>query len=374
VRFQQDHKTQKDPRYNGVAHWVDQQLAQQPARASCGLIHQEDPHEIVIAAKVLQNHIGNEGNVIQGGRIDKRFSDAIELARKNPQAVGLLIDLLRNRLEFRYSDSDWVGARADAEEILKLHPAGVGVAYYYLAQIAPDHAKKEEYYRKAVETEPTDSFYLYKFIDFLVPDETTDVSEETLKEALALALRYSQTVSSPANAFRRLALIQHRLKLDRQALQSIEQAIDMDPTQISFYTLRFDIEASLGVPKNVREQHRAGGYRHAGDFARSGPAGNALALYLRGLRILVDALPQTASGASEKPSCDANLECNPAIDANFKFEIEGAVRNISEFLRRNYSADYAQSFWTSAASTPPMAPIKDRLAAESSRLSAAGGH
>ena len=152
-------------------------------------------------------------------------------------------------------------------------------------------------------------------------------------------------------SYEQIAQLQLQLGRKQEALASVRKAIAIEPDRSALYDLRYDIERGIG-PVNTAAAHRAAGYRAAGDaFARTGEDAQALTLYLRGL--------QTVAAFAADP-----------VDDDARFELEAAIRNLTEFVSARYSRSYARQFWQSLAHSAITEKYRDRLNREVTRLAA----
>jgi hypothetical protein len=111
--------------------------------------------------------------------------------------------------------------------------------------------------------------------------------------------------------------------------------------------LRQDIDRALGYSESKAALRLAAGYRAAAEgYARVKNDGQAVIQYMRALQTVVEV---------------------PA-DADSRFEVEAAVRGLTDFLIARHSEGYAHAFWKSLASSSVMKDYKVRAEEEVRRL------
>ncbi|MFI4986644.1 MAG: hypothetical protein ACHQF3_04325 [Alphaproteobacteria bacterium] len=353
--FQKAYAERPQPRYAALADWVAKRLASKQlgtAEKMAGEV--ADPRELELLAEELESRTsGNDP--MSHAEAQRNFTAGIDLlekeaAGKDDRRKDLLIALHLRRGQLRLDVDDRKGARDDAARVIALDET-VSEAHRLLARTAFDDRSRRDAYEKALMHDAANVDALQDYADLLSKTKSEPQRTQDVKRALALLeTRLHMTVAWSAD-YEQIARLQLQLGEMREALASVNSAIALDPGRADLYLLRRSAEEGLGRSERSVALHLAAGYRAAGDaLARNGRYGAALALYLRGIRT-----------AAARPNPD---------DDEGRFEIEAAIRTVSDFLMTRYSEDYARQFWRSIASSAFMASRRGRFEAEAHRLEA----
>lgn len=337
TKFQKEHSRLHLSRYNWLAKWVSRQ---KKTSAPCNVVSPtvNDPRDLTLEADELAAQVSGEDRV-QLAQVEKKLTQAVELLSRDPKEHDSLIELLIRRAGIRYRAKDYIGVREDCNTVLSLNRA-VPYAHYYLAKSDWDSQKKLDHFEKALQYAPSDALVLLNFADFLRKDHPD--------RALSLLERCARLRPNSWSTWGQLSEVQFALHHNQQALESLNKAIALNPTDQELYESRETIEKQLGADASAIALHLAAGYRDAGDAERHiGHSAHALAVYLRGLRTV----------------CSI-----PSDNADINFELERSVRNLSDFLSTTYSKQYAMQFWQILAADRTMGRRQNRAVQEAQRL------
>ena len=328
--FESDNAKSHDPRYRDLANWVHQRVSvlTVPGRP-------EPPAPDVAALRVkaeeMQDRIGYGSNdLMQLAAVKSLLDQAIMLAR-DPSRKGVqrdtLVELLAERVFIENQTKDYTALRKDCNEILQRDPQNAQ-AEYYLAIHESDDAIKRRHFEAAIADFPIFEAALRDYSEYLL-NKGDDAS---LAEALKLIHKRVQLQPYSKSAYYDLAITEHRLHHEDQALNSINNLLAIQPEISSYYEKRREIETAMPERKQMADLHLASGYL---------TAGNALVFLDRPDEALAQYV-QAFNTAASLP--DQNND-------DVRFQVELAARSITDFLSARFSPDEAARFWRATAAS-----------------------
>ncbi len=343
-RFQSSYERRPESRYAAFAAWAAERLnSKQIREAVAQPLPTPSAAELQLEGRALES---KSETPMANADAHQKYTAAIELleADLRQQASArkrdLLINVLLRRGNLRKRVQELKGAREDAQRVIALQPRVPG-AYILLAELASEPATKRGFYEKALQVSPSATQAMAPLANLVEADDP--------KLALELRLRRSRIITwDDWHNYERIARLQLRLGQPREAMETLRIVLAATPQQEQLYLLRRDIDRALGRSEAAADLHLAAGYRAAAEaHARMQSDSKAVLNYMRAL--------QVAAGAS------------PGPDAGF--EVEAAVRGLSEFLLTRHSISHVQTFWTGIASAAFVTTYQDRAREEVERLS-----
>jgi hypothetical protein len=344
-KFLSAYRAHPQDRYKAIADWVERQLASTSTTVPADPSAANRARELAQQAQELRG--SSASDAIKYAPAHERLSEAINLlAVKQGSGLGrreqdLLIDLLLRRADWRLDAEDKGGAAEDARRVIALDDK-VADAYRVLAASAFDDATRKANDEHTLDLNPYNSTALQDLADLVQANDPA--------QALALLQKRRRiTIFWPTN-YLQLSRLQLRLKKYKEALGSIENAIEGAPWQINLYDMRREIETAANVGQDQIVLHMAQGlHARAAYDARTGVDDLALQSYLRAFMLL------------------SSLQ---NIDGDASFELQRIVRELSAFLSSGYPEERAEGFWRTLAQDPLLTPSQRVLAtAEADRLS-----
>jgi tetratricopeptide (TPR) repeat protein len=342
-RFQVAYQTRPEPRYADLSRWNDERLRRMTIVDTASAPTQDKSVEdLALEGKELES---KSNSPLANAEAHATYSAAIKLLekelgeRETIRQKDLLIDLLLRRGNVRERVGDRRGAADDAARVVALNPNMSG-AYTLLAETSSDNAAKRAHYEKALEVNPYDTGSMNNLANLVDKDDP--------KRALDLLQRRLRLYTR-ANSFsyERIARLQLTVGQKQEAMESIKSAISIAPYRTALYVLRQDIDRALGMSEAKATLRLAAGYRAAAE---------SYALVKNDAQVVVQYLRALQSAASVAPDDDS------------RFELEAAIRGLSEFLVSRHSAEHAQAVWRSLAASDVTKSYKARAEQEARRL------
>jgi tetratricopeptide (TPR) repeat protein len=336
--FEATHARQRQPRYDWMAGWVRQQMAElYPGNTTPPTVVTEvmDVETLEDEASMLEEREDYDGSA-------KTLSQAIKLVENRPEDHSLLTLLLLRRAHVYRLAEKWKQAWADADRVLQYAPH-TSEAYLYRGVSENDRSARIRDYKLAIHYDPLNRDARV-FLAQTIREEDPKAAIGLLKEAIRVETPY-------AELYRDLATLQSGVGENQDALASIDAAIAHDPSQLGFYDTKATIMDRMKASKTDIALERAAGNRKVADYlAKTGRPEKALGVYLSGLRQLAE-----SSGDSQ----DANIRAEEAVLAY----------DISELLERLGSRQDARQFWTTMQTAPYFKPMGEIAQHEVQRLS-----
>jgi len=342
-RFQSAYEGRPEPRYAALLRWTSERLQRKEID---GAIAQPLPPQTAEELELEGRALESKSNTpLANADAHQKYTAAIDLLEsalhrhESGRNRDVLISLLLRRGNLRKRVEEKKGAREDAERVIALNPRVYG-AYTLLAELS-DGASKRDYYEKALEINPSGTLAMAALANVVEANDP--------KRALDLRLRRSRlnTWVDTYN-YERIVRLQLRLGQPREAMENLKIVLTATPRDEELYLLRRDIERALGQSEAVVTLHLAAGYRAVAEAnVRIQDDSKVLLNYMRALQM-----------AAAAPSGE---------DA--RFEIEAAVRGLTDFLVTRHSVAHAQTFWTGIASSSAAKGYQDRAREEARRLS-----
>jgi tetratricopeptide (TPR) repeat protein len=345
MRFQSAHESEgrREPRYAALSQWTAERLRRKEiVDAAPAPAPDKTAEELILEGKELET---KSSSPLANAEAHGKYTAAIRLLEKNLEGAqagrqkDLLIDVLLRRGNVRERVGDRRGAAEDARRVIALNPNLSG-AYTLLAETTSDNAEKRAHYEKAFAVNPFDTGAMNNL--------ATMVEKDDPKRALELLQRRLRLYTrANSQTYERIARLQLRVGQKEEAAESIRAALTIAPYRTALYVLRQDIDRALGYSESKAALRLAAGYRAAAEgYARVKNDGQAVIQYMRALQTAVEV---------------------PA-DADSRFEVEAAVRGLTDFLIARHSEGYAHAFWKSLASSSVMKDYKVRAEEEVRRL------
>ena len=216
----------------------------------------------------------------------------------------------------------------------------LGDAYYYRALAETSDDAKIRDYEQSLKCSPLDLATLRNLSDLLKKKDPA--------RALALLETNVRVDPDSATVRSRIASLQLQMNRSQDALASVNEAISIEPEDLSLYDQRKDVETALHRSSRSIELHLAAGYRAAADaLRREGKDSAAMNAYMKSLETV--------------------FQLQPA-DQDFTLESEMTVRTLSDFLETRYSREEARRFWRTLASSGSTKQLQSRAQTEIQRL------
>jgi conflict system STAND superfamily ATPase/tetratricopeptide repeat protein len=350
AKFQDEREHDPSKRYPTLAKWVAEQKRARGRPSSLTVSTssggEREVRALMVEAQELDSRV-REDDQMQLALVEKVLNDALRLGQCATQPNELCVRLLLHRAEIRYRAKHNTGAREDCHEILKQDPHN-GKAYYYLAVTDEDDAARMKDYEAALKNNPMDGSSLSSFSSFL--------ADKQPERAMSLLQTYVRLWPYYSSVRRRLADLQLKNGRQKEALETINVGISIDPQNLSLYDARKQIELKMdGATEQSAALHLATGYRAAGDaLLRQGLGSQALSAYLKSIETAYALQP---AGVTAE---------------DIRTEQEVSVRALTNLMTSRYSSGYARKFWQNLASTNGVAAaLQNRATQEVSRLAGA---
>lgn len=333
-KFQCEHGVNKDIRYEGLARWVDRELAKLP-RTSAHIDCSTPPAGDTDARTktFLANELASIG----------RYREAVALLDSAIEREPNNLELLLARARYRERAAYWAGefketedqkrfnagAREDFEKLLKLteqNPEYKSVVYMWWSFLGPvlggmTDAEKKMFYEKTTELGPA------------IPSVMTGLSDmiaDAQPEKAIELLRRSVAIDPSASSYHRLGILQNKAGKHSDALQSINLAIALEGDNATYYEERERTEAGLGISAIERARHLADGYSYIGDRQlKQEKRAEAYQSYQAALRALATVAGSDKSGAVANDMTVVNTKITRLLDAN-REKISGRILTIKE--------------------------------------------
>jgi tetratricopeptide (TPR) repeat protein len=342
-RFQSAYESRPESRYAELARWTAERLRRREIiDAVVPAPHVYTAEDLALEGRASE---ATSNSPLANAEAHSKYTVAIERLekqlgeRETGRRKDLLIHLLLRRANLRERVEDTKGAREDATRVITLNPNMSG-AHSLLARTTSDNAQKRAHYEKALQVNPFDTGSMDNLAGLLEKDDP--------KRALDLRQRRLQLYTRANSfAYENIARLQLRIGQKQEAMESLKAALTLAPHRTALYLLRRDIERALDHDETQATLHLAAGYRAAGEeYVRVKNDGQVVVQYMRAL--------QLAAGVT------ANEDA--------RFEVEAAVRGLTEFLVSRHSVAHAQAFWKSLASSSVMKSYQARAEEEARRL------
>ncbi|HJR06102.1 MAG TPA: AAA family ATPase [Pyrinomonadaceae bacterium] len=303
-QFRDEHARRGDPRYNELATWLAIRQPEKSLNTGTNCITASPSVE-----KNARDHMldGVEYSLSNQPEAEGALSTAINLDKQNP-------DFWIERMKFRYLQGNYVGAKEDAEEIIKIAP-DTALAYLYRAlakvQLNPSDETIVSDTRKAKELNPTtvpavteDVIYGKALVEKIAATNSDEAIDFLMRSA-----KYNKPAAYPHYLMAKLLNDKGDFS---QALERIETAIALNNGQLEFYDEKLRAEEGVrrgtsGAEKAKEvsiegQRTKAREFSDAGkELLRIGKTGEALFAFGESLRMLNELVRQKNS---EDVSCD----------------------------------------------------------------------
>jgi tetratricopeptide (TPR) repeat protein len=201
------------------------------------------------------------------------------------------VDLLLRRAAARNILKKFADSKADADAVIGQvgdHPK----ALLYRALASDDTDVVESNLRQVLKDHPTNSdalFWLSKTLE-----------EKNPNEAILLLDRATRLQPYSNALYFRKAHLQEKKGRYREALQSIERAITIDPYNTQYYDARASIEQHLAISPVQIARNLVEGYNQVADLLlKRGEAGPALDSYARSLKLIAVTAKSSGGGDAQ---------------------------------------------------------------------------